>query len=104
MSTDMLTPAKFLLCYVKPGPKPVWGELEIKLVQWIQKMQNKRMQVNQFSVIQQALELRPNFMGGVFDSGFIKWTPQWYHRLVARCQYKLSMQKPTSVGQKLPEG
>jgi hypothetical protein len=43
-------------------------------------------------------------MGGLLDPEFSKRAMKWYYRFIKRQQYNLSIQQPTSVGQKLPLG
>jgi hypothetical protein len=86
------------------GVKPVWGQLEIQLTDYIVTMRAQRKAVNRIVVLHRALELVPNFLGGVLDPEFSKRAMRWYYRFIKRRQYNLSIQRPTSVGQKLPEG
>ncbi len=86
------------------GVKPVWGQLEIQLTDYIVTMRAQRKAVNRIVVLHRALELVPNFMGGLLDPEFSKRAMRWYYRFIKRRQYNLSIQRPTSVGQKLPEG
>ena len=103
-SANFLSPAKTRAARIAPGPKPVWGHLEVRLAEWIKEMHVQRMAVTRVLVLHKALEFEPNFMGGLLDIGFINRAMQWYYRFISRCRYNLSIQKPTSTGQKLPDG
>ncbi len=50
--------------------KPVWGQLEIQLADDIVTMRAQRKAVNRVVVLHKALELSPNFMGGLLDPEF----------------------------------
>ncbi len=78
------------------GIKPVWGQLEIQLT-----MRAQHKAVNRIVVLHKALELVPNFMGGLLDPEFSRRAMRWYYRFIKRRQYNLSIQRPSSVGQVL---
>ena len=59
---------------------------------------------NRIVVLHKTLELAPNFMGGLLDPEFSKRALKWYYYFIKHRQYNLSVQRPTSVGQKLPAG
>ena len=69
---------------VTPGPKPVWGHLEVRLADWIKEMHERKMAVTRVLVFRKALEFEPNFMGGLLDPCFIKRAMNWYYRFMAR--------------------
>jgi len=98
-------PASTVRVSVNPcGRRPVWGPLEIALTDWIKDMHSQRKPVIRILVLKKALELEPNFMGGLLAPDFMKRAMPWYYRYINRRAHHLSIQKPTSVGQKLPDG
>jgi hypothetical protein len=60
------------------GVKPVWGQLEIQLTDYIVTMRAQRKAVNRIVVLHRALELVPNFMGGLLDPDFSNRAIRWY--------------------------
>ncbi len=67
-------------------------------------MREQRKAVNSIVGLHKALELIPNFMGRVLDPEFSKRAIRWYYCFIKRRQYNFSIQRPTSIGQKLPIG
>jgi hypothetical protein len=90
-SANFLSPTKTRAACIAPGPKPVWGHLEVRFAEWIKEMHEQKMAVTRVLVLHKALEFEPNFMGGPLDSDFIKRAMKWYHRFIARRKYNLSM-------------
>ena len=64
--------------------------------------QSRRRQVTRIVVLHKALQLNPQFCCGILDPQFIKRASSFYYRFIHRRQNMLSIQKLTSVGQKLP--
>ncbi len=71
-SNDILSPTKIRAARIAPGPKQVWGHLEVRLTEWIKEMNQQRMAVTRVWVLHKALEFEPNIMGGLLDLGFMK--------------------------------
>jgi hypothetical protein len=74
------------------------------LAEWIEENHEQRMAATRVLVLHKALEFEPNFMGGLLHSGFMKRAMQWFYRFITRRKYNLSIQKATSIGQKLQDG
>ena len=87
-----------------PRPKPVWGELEIELCDFIRVQHKIRRQVTQMVVLHEALQLNPQFCDRILDPQFIKRATSFYYRFIHRRQNMPSIQKLTSVGQKRSMG
>ena len=77
-SGNAFHPSKIRAYRVVLGPKPVWGELEVQLADWIKDMHHKLMAVTRVLVFHKALEFQPNFMGGLLESKFMKQAMDWY--------------------------
>ena len=93
-------------CDNRPFPPAVdlWWALEIRLTEWIKEMHGLRKPVIRILVIKKALEFAPDFMGGLLAPQFMKSALSWYYRVISRGQNHRSIQKPTSIGQILPDG
>ena len=76
-----------------PGPKPVWGELEVQLCDFIRAQHKLRRQVTRIFVLHKALQINPQFCGGVLDPLFMKRATGFYYRFIHRRQNMLSIQR-----------
>jgi hypothetical protein len=65
-----------------PGPKPVWGELEVQLCDFIRAQHKLRRQVTRIVVLHKALQINPQFCGGVLDPLFMKRATGFYYRFI----------------------
>ncbi len=73
------------------------SELEEKLAEWIDKLQEEEKRITRAMIFRKALELDPDFQGGD-----MKRLKQWFYYGFKR-RANLSIRKIASVGQKLPK-
>ena len=87
---------------LRTGPKPIYGELEIVVADWVEQQAALKIRVSRLSVIKKALELRPDMYGGISNPDFMVKARGWYYRWKDRQGFSIRM--ITSKGKKKPEG
>jgi hypothetical protein len=83
---------------LKTGPKPICGELEIMVAEWLEQQAALKNRVSRISVIKKTLELRPDMYGRTTDPNFTVEARKWYYRWKDRRGSSISL--ITSKGQK----
>ena len=65
---------------LRTGPKPMNGELEVVLAEWVEQQASLKNRVSRLSVIKKALDLRPDIYGGISYPNFMVKARAWFYR------------------------